>query len=48
MFPLNSSHFLTDAGDGRDDRAAGTTQDTISDGRITSTAWEGWWYDGAA
>lgn len=48
MFPLNSSNFLIDAGDGHDDQAAGNAQYGLSEGRITSTAWEGWWYEGAA
>ncbi|MFJ6026648.1 hypothetical protein ACIQCN_04230 [Pseudarthrobacter sp. NPDC092424] len=48
MFLLNSSNFLTDAGAGQDDQPAGSGQAGSAEGRITSAAWEGWWYDGAA
>lgn len=48
MFLLNSSNFLTDAGAGQDDQPAGSEQTRSAEGRITSAAWEGWWYDGTA
>ncbi|MFJ6078076.1 hypothetical protein ACIQC0_07205 [Pseudarthrobacter sp. NPDC092419] len=47
MFLMNSN-FLTDAGAGQDDQSTGSAQTGSGEGRITSTAWEGWWYDGAA
>lgn len=48
MFLLNSSNFLTDAGAGKEDQPTGGAQTGSAEGRITSTAWEGWWYDGGA
>ena len=49
MLLLNSLNFLLDgrrSDDGRSRNADGTGD--FPEGRLTSTAWEGWWHEEAA
>jgi hypothetical protein len=50
MLLLSSLNLLLDAGRGEDSRPynGGNVKTDFPTGRLTSTAWEGWWHEDAA
>jgi hypothetical protein len=50
MLLLSSLNLLFDAGRGEDSRPhnGGNGKTDFPTGRLTSTAWEGWWHEDAA